>query len=72
MHDNSITSFMECGFKRHQAEHLSQLASARDSINTKKRERCSKEMFDFYKQRANEISNELDFYWKKYQRENIR
>lgn len=68
--DNSIESFIENGFTREQSEHLSRLSDARDSMTNKKQAPCTENMLQQYKQRINELSDEIDFYWQKYQNEN--
>lgn len=64
--DNSPESFIECGFTQWQAEHLSRLSIAMDSMINKKQAPCTRDMFLHYQQRANELSDEIDYYWQKY------
>lgn len=68
--DNSVESFINNSFTLEQSEHLSRLSDARDSMINKKQAPCTENMFEFYKQRANELSDEIDYYWQKYQNEN--
>jgi|GEM_PF-4470938 len=68
--DNSPESFEMCGFTGIQAEHLSRLSIAMDSMINKKQAPCTRDMFLHYKQRAEELSDEIKYYWQKYQNEN--
>lgn len=65
--DNSIESFEANGFTTQQAEHLSRLSNALDGMINKKQAPCSREMFLFYQQRAEELCDEINYYWDKYQ-----
>lgn len=68
--DNSIESFEANGFTREQAEHLSRLSNSMDAMINKKQAPCTENMFEFYRDKANELSDEIDYYWSKYQEEN--
>lgn len=69
--ENSIESFEKCGFGYYQAEHLSRLSIAMFSLVAKKKEPCTKDMFEFYQERIESLSDEIDYYWKKYEKDNI-
>ncbi len=68
--DNSVESFIDNGFTFEQSEHLSRLSDARDSMINKKHAPCTQDMLEFYRQKISELSDEIDFYWQKYQNEN--
>ena len=67
--DNSVEAFEQNGFTRQQAEHLSRLSNTMDAMINKKQAPCTKDMFEFYRDRANELSDEINYYWEKYQNE---
>ena len=66
----SIESFISDGYTREQAEHLNRLARASQSMIMKKREPCTQSMLEYYINKANELSDELDYYLDKYLEEN--
>ena len=69
--ENSIESFEECGFDYYQAEHLSRLSISMYSLIAKKKEPCTKDMFEFYQERIESLRNEIDYYWEKYKKDNF-
>jgi hypothetical protein len=66
----SIESFISDGYTREQAEHLNRLARASQSMIMKKREPCTQSTLEYYINKANELSDELDYYLDKYLEEN--
>ena len=66
----SIESFISDGYTREQAEHLNRLARASQSMIMKKREPCTQSTLEYYINKANELSDELNYYLDKYLEEN--
>lgn len=69
--DNSVESFEICGFRTDQAEHLSRLSNTMDAIINRRQAGCSDDMSQEYKRQISELKDEIDYYWAKYQEENI-